>query len=304
MMAHSARVISALLMAVLGVSTTANAAPLAISTTATGCGLDSMDNYTPIGPVTVGVQDSCFAADSNSLGFYQATSDILTNFGPALPQVGNVDAAASVIVTGTDPTAPVGTFIEAGAEASGSVTFFFTVEEIRTPPATFTPTTYFEASGNATIEGSTTSPPDFNYEGGAGAIAILPDGTQWGIEGEIFDPVSSFSDQFTRSIILDLAPNDLANPFYEVTIGAGCYVIASTGNILNSQAECHATVDPIIRLDQAAFDAKYGADSFLLSDYYSLQFSSNVGAVPVPAAVWLFGTVLIGLAGVGKRSKS
>ena len=42
-----------------------------------------------------------------------------------------------------------------------------------------------------------------------------------------------------------------------------------------------------------------------LGDTYTLQISRDMAdpipAVPVPAALWLFGTVLIGLVGFGKR---
>ena len=36
---------------------------------------------------------------------------------------------------------------------------------------------------------------------------------------------------------------------------------------------------------------------------YDIQFGT-LAPVPVPAAVWLFGTALIGLAGIGKRRKA
>ena len=38
---------------------------------------------------------------------------------------------------------------------------------------------------------------------------------------------------------------------------------------------------------------------------YSLTFSSADGSnVPVPAAAWLFGSALVGLAGVGRKRKA
>ena len=36
---------------------------------------------------------------------------------------------------------------------------------------------------------------------------------------------------------------------------------------------------------------------------FETNVSSSISAVPVPAAFWLFGTALIGLVGIGKRSK-
>ena len=89
-----------------------------------------------------------------------------------------------------------------------------------------------------------------------------------------------------------------------MTISAGCYVGAWAGGDNTSRAECQSYVDPTIYLDQEAFDAKYGSESFLLSDYYTLQFSDNVGVVPLPAAAWLFGSGLLGLVGVARRKKA
>jgi hypothetical protein len=286
---------------ILVFSISVNAAPVATSTTSTGCGLTFTSNYTTIGPLNVAGDDSCFKEDSSTYGGYTATSNVKTGFGPAVPKVGVVDAAAAVIATTTDPHAPVGDNVGGEAIATGSVTFYFTVEKIRTPPATYTPSVYIEANAQASFQGYATGPGDFNYEGEAGAYAILPGGLQWEIERYILDPEDSWSDSFSESINLDLAPNDLANPFYEVTISAGCYVGAWAGGDNTSRAECQSKVDPTIYLDQEAFDAKYGSESFLLSDYYTLQFSDNVGVVPLPAAAWLFGSGLLGLIAVGRR---
>jgi len=45
-----------------------------------------------------------------------------------------------------------------------------------------------------------------------------------------------------------------------------------------------------------AFDGKTG--------YWELNGTANVSAIPVPAAVWLFGSGLIGLAGIARRRKA
>ena len=249
----------------------------AISTTSTGCGRSSKDNYTIFGPLTVAAQDSCDFSASNPEGYSVVASNVLTSFGPVIPKIGIVDTTASASATGTDEHAPVGKHVGGGAEAGGTVTYYFTVEEIRTPPATYAPKVYFEANGSATLQGFATGPGDFNYEGNAGAVATLPDGTEWVIQGEISDLTSSsWSDEIVQSINLDLSPNGLGNPFYEVSIAAGCYVAAWTGADFTSWAECQAVIDPTIRFNQEAFDAQYGSDSFQLSEYYALSFSENV----------------------------
>ncbi|MGB5398539.1 MAG: VPLPA-CTERM sorting domain-containing protein, partial [Gammaproteobacteria bacterium] len=285
-------------------SISVNAVTVATSTTSTGCGLTFTSNYKTIGPLNVAGEDSCDNSGSTSYGNYTAVSNVKTGFGPAIPKVGVVDAAAAVVATATDPQAPVGTRSGGEAIATGSVTFYFTVEEIRTPPSSYNPSTYIEANAQASFHGFTTGPGEFDYEGEAGAYAILPGGIQWEIARYIPGTEESWSDSFSESINLDLAPNDLANPFYVVTISAGCYVAASAGGENNSRAECQSNVDPTIYLDQEAFDAKYGSESFILSDYYRLQFSDNVDVVPVPAAAWLFGSGLVGLIGISRRKKA
>ena len=98
-----------------------NAAPVATSTTSTGCGLTFTSKYTTIGPVAAGLDDSCFHEVSSTYGTYTATSNVQTGFGPAVPKVGVVDAAAAVLATGTDPHAPVGSDVGGEAIAAGSV---------------------------------------------------------------------------------------------------------------------------------------------------------------------------------------
>lgn len=51
-------------------------------------------------------------------------------------------------------------------------------------------------------------------------------------------------------------------------------------------------------------DTVYSTDYDYLTDTYSQIVVQDLSAVPVPAAVWLFGSGLIGLAGLAKRKKS
>ena len=53
------------------------------------------------------------------------------------------------------------------------------------------------------------------------------------------------------------------------------------------------------------FAAICGADANCFSDYYidNVVITADIAPVPVPAAVWLFGSGLVGLVGVARRKK-
>ena len=53
-------------------------------------------------------------------------------------------------------------------------------------------------------------------------------------------------------------------------------------------------------------NAACGAGAGCVSDYFidNVSISADVNAVPVPAAVWLFGSGLVGLVGIAKRKKA
>jgi len=54
------------------------------------------------------------------------------------------------------------------------------------------------------------------------------------------------------------------------------------------------------------FNAACGADTNCLADYFldNVSIVADVNAVPVPAAAWLFGSGLLGLAGAARRKKN
>lgn len=75
---------------------------------------------------------------------------------------------------------------------------------------------------------------------------------------------------------------------FEVVVKAS---VSTNSNYSSSYA--HAWADPTIQIDPTFLAA---------NPQYSLNFSSNIpAAVPVPAAVWLFGSGLFGLIGVARR---
>jgi hypothetical protein len=57
------------------------------------------------------------------------------------------------------------------------------------------------------------------------------------------------------------------------------------------------TADPLVGFDQAAFDAQFGASSFILADYFGFVFSEGLApvtppAVPEPSMLLLLATGL------------
>lgn len=85
---------------------------------------------------------------------------------------------------------------------------------------------------------------------------------------------------------------------YQIHIEAWCQATASIK--LANVAGCGAYVDPIISFDQEAFDELMGENTFNLEEYYHLEFSP----VPVPPAIWLIGSGLIGLIGIARRKRA
>jgi len=57
-------------------------------------------------------------------------------------------------------------------------------------------------------------------------------------------------------------------------------------------------------LDYAAHTPKDGGGTSFKGVLYNFHMEGTVAAVPVPAAVWLFGSGLLGLVGVARRKKS
>jgi len=72
---------------------------------------------------------------------------------------------------------------------------------------------------------------------------------------------------------------------FHLTAGCNAWALSSGG-----QGYCSADADPTIVLDQAAFDASMGAQTYQLSDYYSVEYSSNLTPEPtyfLPLAIAL-----------------
>ena len=116
-----------------------------------------------------------------------------------------------------------------------------------------------------------------------------PDITDVSVEGNTLLPVSS-------------EPNPKWQNYFLVTTGQTFYHVA----------EEFVYPDALTALSHAQSStftlSNSGVVSFLLTDTANLDnrggMSLSVNAVPIPAAVWLFGSGLIGLIGVARRKKA
>lgn len=85
--------------------------------------------------------------------------------------------------------------------------------------------------------------------------------------------------------------------------------LTKTGPFSNLQARFYwsATAGPSVVQDGWGFDFEYGSQGTRPSDLGAFAWAvhdGDVGVVPIPAAVWLLSSGLIGLIGVARRRKS
>ena len=237
-------------------------------------------------------------AQSTSCAVYvpdgSATGNATAQFGPGFPQIG--------VTTTSGEVATYNGIAE--AHFSASVQYSFEIQPIGTVPGTAPSLlpVIFSAHGEG-----------FSYREGYGLSRSVGMAHLYGdpvnysdgyvefrtevVDETAYDPVDQEYQgggfDFTRS--LNLFPDYT----YGVVLSAGCSMwVGPVGQDAAASARCAAQVDPFLGFDQAAFDAVMGADTFVLNDYYRFVVSENV--VPVPPAVWLFGSGLLGLIGIAR----
>ena len=271
--------IALFLLAALAAPASADPLPPATSFGQVG---GNLGGTTLAGPTPGSLSLSYDQSAGNSAGYIHEVANVSTDIGPGVPLVGSVIASVDGFDTrlGGVPAQP---------GALGRVTFYFSVDQIKIP--TVAPTTipvYFEARGQGSIEAGYG-----NYRATAAIVGVPGAGFDTGAY-EGFTHTSSFD----QSVSVYLQPSTT----YEVMIGAACSVIApETG----PQSTAQAAVDPSISFDQAAFDLKYGSNSFPLAEYYHIDFSPNVplAAVPLPSTMLFLGCGLVGLVGFRRKLK-
>lgn len=105
----------------------------------------------------------------------------------------------------------------------------------------------------------------------------------------------------------DCTGSEMGNLFYNVLGGTAATALSNTGPFSNVQFYYWSSTEYAPSTSYAwLFPMDYGVQGFsdkTNSHYAWAVQSGDVSPVPVPAAVWLFGSGLIGLAGLAKRKK-
>jgi hypothetical protein len=275
---------------VLGISLV-HATPDATSYLWLQAGKYSTDNIVSIGPATTSLSWSIAYSDSYTYppnGYpltWHATSGVSTTLGAG----GRVTSSAHVDVSNT---------AQACATASGAIHYTVALGQMAAVP--FTPSTIpvtFSAQGMGSVVGY----------GRLGISASLDNMT--GFPSGLFSinyEGGAHQAQFQQTVTVNLQ----SNTEYRVSLTANAlaanfaYPIGSPPGAPDAAySDAYAWVDPVFGFDQAAFNALYGINSFVLSDYYQFNYSPNMSTVPIPGAVWLLGTGLIGLIGLRRKFK-
>jgi hypothetical protein len=109
------------------------------------------------------------------------------------------------------------------------------------------------------------------------------------------DPVDLIAENDDSNNTFGDGSTSTLDSYLSVSLGAGNYILA-IGSC------CDFGASDIIDGLQYEFPSPtpVASESAL---FYQLTTSNNISAVPIPAAIWLFGTGLIGLVGIARREK-
>jgi hypothetical protein len=211
------------------------------------------------------------ASDSNKVVFDVEEDKAYDNF-----QVGTGYTAEGNISVSFGTNAPVAiagqafTSVSAGqayATAGGNLRYYFRVVQVGNPP--WQPPsipTLFEGSGQGQVSKGYGMFDASAFVGGYPGFPSNLFKIHW--EG------GPHSASFSQPLTLDL----LINNQYQVLLAATAFAYSAFN--LDKESNAYVYVDPTISFDQATFNARYPQNSFPLSDYYSLEFSSNVNLNP------------------------
>lgn len=174
--------------------------------------------------------------------------------------------------------------------------------------------------------GSATTSDNWSYDEGVNAGVITDTSAGTSTLGMTASSGNSISLGFDASIVNRPGENDLKLFFvggnghvFDVTIGGitNSYNLAPMANAISGKFDPAFPTDPIIglgiNLDSFGLSGgSFSEISLTIGDSYTADsavpsfvgtYSVETAVVPVPAAVWLFGSGLLGLIGIARRRK-
>jgi hypothetical protein len=144
-----------------------------------------------------------------------------------------------------------------------------------------------KSTGLGTVRNSTVNAAVSNV---SGAIASLPVVTGSG------NPVVGLISTDAGNAFFNAVGTTLGNVFASGTVNG-----TAGGGAIDFWQATQVAGTPTATVKPLHYTNGSGAGQFTLSAQGDLQYSIPGGAVPLPAAVWLFGSGLLGLIGVGRR---
>ncbi len=233
------------------------------------CGIsETNNNFNPVGDVdNFKIQCGPVVAYFGYLGntTYSASGNITLKFvgcsEDGIPVPGQIGGHASSSMDGYNRNF-------ARTHTQGNIWYDFKVVQVGSPswnPATIPVSITARAAGSVE-EG----------RGGFGASVFV--GNYIGFPSNLLKMEwvgGQHSTSFDQSVTLDLTINNQYPVLLSAVANASC---PSDTTLYVNDDVCHASVSfyPVIRFDQAAFNQKWGSQSFHLADYYRIVFSPNI----------------------------
>lgn len=286
--------------------------PLAETTTGFGWwdGPRGADMSQSIGPVSTAIDTSLDKGGGNYDQKYGISSwHVSGSAHTALGMQGVTGPSIAVSTTGVGYNVWGWAKVDGGASSSMYVRF---VEDQPLPISLNLIPVLFSARGNGSFSGSGLLPYNelkmqalFSVDSYDGVSDTFPQDrfkvSALGTEGS-----ANFDDAVALGV-----HQGYYNPWFQIVLSGNCSSLAFGNNAIDGsnpttgRADCGLAMQSNLTLDQAGFDADpahYGAaTSFKLADYYHIEYSANVPAVPEPES-WAMLLVGLGLlASVARR---